>query len=568
MKLSALLLPILIALSLALPQPTQAQEEILRYHVNLNVFPDAKVQITEEIDYYFGTNQRHGIFREIPYIISDKNGNKFMLDIKVGEVYAHSPHNRDLVPYETYYSDENLIIKIGDPNKTISGARNYYISYEVKGSISYFEDHDELYWNVIGTNWTVPISGASVALDFSKLTQDQNVIDNIEVICFTGPDSSTSQDCGVIKGDQRYNIVPNNQLQPNEGLTFAASFPKGLVEIYEPKPYKSWSGISLRTWIIIVANVVLSMGIFLLWFLRGRDPSNKKIILRMYDSPKDDRGQELSPLELGTVVDEKIHPRDISAEIINLAIKKYLVIEDIEHDILKIVKIRNTKLMKGPMLIDDPKMNGLKPHQKELLRAFEVHEKEEVYLKDLKVSLPSRIQTLQKNLYEKLTADGYFKSNPQTVRMVYLGIGFALSFVWLYLPSVLMVVFSFFMPRRTEKGVEAKRHGLGLKQFLDSQDRQFEFQEKNLYMFEKLLPYAISFGVAKIWASKFNDLYDYMPEWYSSNTMTSFNTTSFTRDLETNLGSFQSNYSASTSKSGFSGGSSGGGGGGGGGGSW
>ena len=128
------------------------------------------------------------------------------------------------------------------------------------------------------------------------------------------------------------------------------------------------------------------------------------------------------------------------------------------------------------------------------------------------------------------------------------------------------------MPRRTLAGAEAKRYALGLKEFLVSQERELEFQEENYFLFEKLLPYAIVFGVAKIWAGKFAHITKYQPDWYQSSGGRVFTPMVLTNRLEKNLASMQASYtptrSSSGFSSGFSGGSSGGGFGGGGGGSW
>ena len=131
------------------------------------------------------------------------------------------------------------------------------------------------------------------------------------------------------------------------------------------------------------------------------------------------------------------------------------------------------------------------------------------------------------------------------------------------------------MSRRTLYGAQVKHKGMGLKKFLSGQERQLEFQEKQFFLFEKLLPYAIVFGVAKVWAKRFEGMTSYRPEWYESEAGGVFTPIVFTSILSHNLSTIQSSYVATptTSSSGFSsgfggGGFSGGGFGGGGGGSW
>jgi hypothetical protein len=63
-------------------------------------------------------------------------------------------------PDSGYSVDSNgssISIKIGNPDQTVTGAHWYTITYLVRGSLNAFADHDELYWNVVGNQWEVPI---------------------------------------------------------------------------------------------------------------------------------------------------------------------------------------------------------------------------------------------------------------------------------------------------------------------------------------------------------------------------------------------------------------------------
>jgi uncharacterized membrane protein len=126
------------------------------------------------------------------------------------------------------------------------------------------------------------------------------------------------------------------------------------------------------------------------------------------------------------------------------------------------------------------------------------------------------------------------------------------------------------MPRKTLLGAQIARDAHSLKNFLTSQKRQLEFQAQNQMMFEKLLPYAIAFGVEKVWAKRFEKINLHEPSWYQGySTTSSFNSIYFAGALSNSFSSFKSSSAPSSSGSGFGGGGfSGGGGGGGGGGSW
>ncbi len=83
------------------------------------------------------------------------------------------------------------------------------------------------------------------------------------------------------------------------------------------------------------------------------------------------------------------------------------------------------------------------------------------------------------------------------------------------------------MSRKTLAGAEAVRHIEGLKQYIYTAERyRVKFQE-NENIFEKILPYAMIFGMADKWANAFEDIYTHDPQWYSSKTGSTFNASTF-----------------------------------------
>ncbi len=205
-----------------------------------------------------------------------------------------------------------------------------------------------------------------------------------------------------------------------------------------------------------------------------------------------------------------------------------------------------------------------------LLRAI-FESKDRVALADL--DLHDTFETVKKQLYESMVTDGFFPENPQTQRTkYYILAGFALITGNILL-CIVAAVFGTLMPRKTLFGAEQAAVARSLKNFLVSQDRQLAFQAKNQMMFEKLLPYAIAFGVEKIWAARFKDIALKQPDWYVSSTGAQFNALIFANSIgraaAVSFASSIASHSSSGFSSGFGGGGfSGGGGGGGGGGSW
>ena len=191
-------------------------------------------------------------------------------------------------------------------------------------------------------------------------------------------------------------------------------------------------------------------------------------------------------------------------------------------------------------------------------------------LKDKKLS--TTITTVQNQVYENLISEEFFAGNPQKIR-TFFGVMTGLAvFTMNPLLIISALTFGMHMPRKTEEGARQAAIGTSLKNFLSSQERTLEHQAITQTFFEKLLPFAVAFGVERLWAQRFKDLAMEEPDWYHSSTNSHFSSAYLSQSLHSSFSQFQSAATPTSSSSGFSsggsGGSSGGGGGGGGGGSW
>jgi uncharacterized membrane protein YgcG len=258
------------------------------------------------------------------------------------------------------------------------------------------------------------------------------------------------------------------------------------------------------------------------------------------------------------LIDEIVDLRDISASIVDLARRGYLKIEERKKNDFYLIKTKNDN-------------HGLQPFEKKLLEGI-FGDKDIARLKDK--HLAKTVEEASNLVYDQLVTEGFFPKNPNATRIFYSIIG-VLALISGNL-GLALIAFTFgrAMPAKTIFGVEAANISKSLKNFLTSQERQLAFQAKNQQLFEKLLPYAVAFGVERIWAERFRDINLKPPEWYTSYGSTrAFNSLVFTKSLSSSMSSFRSAATPVTSTtghvSGFGGGGfSGGGGGGGGGGSW
>ena len=141
----------------------QSAERITNYRTTIAIQDDGRLEITEVIAYDFGSNERHGIFRDIPTRFPFDSEHERIYPLHLRSVTA----DPESTPTDTKVSEVDNVtrIRIGDPDVTITGQHTYVITYEVEGALNHFEDHDELFWNAIGTGvGTTPVGIATTTV--------------------------------------------------------------------------------------------------------------------------------------------------------------------------------------------------------------------------------------------------------------------------------------------------------------------------------------------------------------------------------------------------------------------
>ncbi len=535
----------------------QSYEHIENFGTYVSVNADGTIDVRETILYDFGQQERHGIFRNIPFTKRGENNDRF--DLKF-ENFKVNDEKGKAYEFDKSTENEQIVLKIGDPDETITGTHTYVISYKVSGAIGYFNDHDEFYWNTTGNGWEVPISSATASIDIHTLIER----DDLQLACYTGKYGSDEKNCEMTTFEGIYTMTTISPLAPYEGFTAIVGFPKGIVEYLPAEKYVSFwekpigkiaiAGIILTAifWYLLLPVILLFR-----YFKHGRDPYVGPNVTSWYDPPETVGGRKLTPAETGGLIDENVDTRDIFATIIDLARRGYIKIKEQDKKNFSLIHANKPS-----------SKDTLAPYEEKLIDGI-FKEKKEIKLKDVK--LYKTVQEVEKMIYEGLVSDGFFPQNPKSIRTKYYALGtVALPTFNLVLASIAFFI-GRIMPRKTLYGAQQANVAKGIKSFINSQERQMNFQGDKQMFFEKLLPFAVAFGVEKNWAKRFEKFDLKNPDWYQSTTSSHFNAAL----LASSLGSSYSNFkSASTppssSSSGFSsgGGFSGGGGGGGGGGSW
>ncbi|MBI2416103.1 MAG: DUF2207 domain-containing protein [Candidatus Kerfeldbacteria bacterium] len=554
---------VVLAANIAWVGTVQA-ESIDNFIVRIDIQPDATVFIEESITYDFGYAYRHGIFRNIPVRYDTDTGDTRWLWLTVDSVLRDD----QLEPYTVSSVGRYRQIKIGDPDSTIDGKHTYRIRYRVEGAINYFNDLDELYWNITGNEWTVVIDHAEAMVRLPGTVSDND----LRLACYVGPVEGTNT-CPITVRDGRITAQVDDLLVA-DGLTIAVGWPKNIVS--EPGVWLQARLWWWRYWgIIVFGSVTVVMA--LVWLLFGKDPKGRPTIVPQYEPPA-----QLKPTLVGTLIDEHVHNRDITAGILWLAQQGFITIEQLSAGgILKKPDYRLT--LRKPL-------NSITETIEQRIAELIFQSETSVTLKTIRNDLQrgKKLQALRSDIYGELVKRGLYKHNPTIVRVIFIflavavtgilvlsveqyrtGISLAMNFV----TGAVIVIFGWLMARKTKLGAETKDDVVGFKWFLRVTDQaRFTFHNapaKKPTQFMEYLPYAVALGVEQQWAEQFKDINIPAPDWYIGTAGGYFVASQFVSNFSTFTNSMTSGLQAASAKSAStSGGSSGGGFGGGGGGSW
>jgi uncharacterized membrane protein len=558
---------LVLKLPIANAQYSSGTEKIASFTGEIKINTDSSINVTENVAYDFGESQKHGIFRFVPIKYKARGGN-FNLRITNVKILDENgvPQN-----FTTTYTGNNIKFQIGDADKLIGGQKNYVINYVIRRAVNYFSDHDELYWNFTGNEWQVPIESASV-----KIILPDAAKENLQYKCYEGEFGSTNE-CSAIANGNTLEYASTGALNPGEGLTIVAGWPKGITQA--PSSWVKAMDVVQDNWTLFVPIIVFVF-MYRLWNKKGRDPKGRGTIIAQYEAP-----EKLAPAEVGTMVDGSADNKDVSATIIDLAVRGFLKIKRSEEK--GIFGTTSAQYFFTKLKDEEPQRD----FEKDVLNGIFDGGKEKK-LSDLKNKFYKTLQTVKSQLYKDITEKGYYVSNPNNTRIGWL-VGGIIGGVFLtvvfgslqggwgtlsgIISTTILVVFGWLMPAVTEKGAELKENILGFKDFLSvTETDRLKFHnapEKNPEMFEKFLPYAMALGVESEWAKQFEGIYNQQPDWYEDSSGRMFNAiilsnivNDFSSSAMTTMSSQPS--SASGGGSGFSGGGGGGGFGGGGGGSW
>lgn len=596
---------LLVAVLLVLPSALSGQRSwfIEQFHTDLDVRQNGDVEVTESIRFRFNGSW-NGIYRDLRLTPPDVYGRRDLFDVDLVSITDDA--GRPLRFESSRQGARTQRWQVWIPGAQ-DASRTVVIRYVVHNALGFFGEPgqpnylDEMYWNVTGTEWEVRIERASARINLPA------GLEPTESAGYTGGEGSTEQAVGIETIGGSVAFTATRPLGPGENLTAATSWPGGSVT-RTAQPSALSRGLS-SAWPVIIPFLVFGFA-FREWRRKGADPEALPIAVR-YEPPDD-----LSPAEIGTLVDHRAEMHDITATLVDLAVRGYLHIEMQEKKVLGLFSTKEYVFHLKRAREDWTDLSG---HEREYLDALFKHSGSSaggflsavlgssepmtmdgagegptygsVGLSDLKDRFYKDLSDIRKAIYGQLISKGHYRRNPSTVKAVWsigglalLGLsvaaaGWAAANVLLFVDPVVLgvaggvsglivLVFAQIMPARTLRGARAREKALGFKEFLDRvEEDRFKRMIKSPEQFEQFLPFAMAFKVEKRWAKAFEDMYREPPRWYTGYDGGTFHASSFANDISAMSTAASSAMSSSPSGS-SGGGSSGGGGGGGGGGAF
>jgi uncharacterized membrane protein len=485
---------------------------IADFEDTITVERDGSALVNERITLVF-VGEWHGIHRTIPIEYPGPNGTNYGLFLNITSVTDGSGNK---LKYESSTSGGFRDLKIYIPD-AVDTTRTVEIGYRVRNGTRFFKDYDEFYWNVTGNDWPVPIDHVTATVHFPASASG-----SLRAQAFTGVYGSTQNDATATVNGSDTQFETNNPLPMRGGMT---------IDVYIPKGILSEPGALTKLFWFLGGNPVVFLPLmtfavmFPLWWYKGRDPNAGMSVAPLYEPPPD-----ISPAEAGTLIDDSIHPRDITSTMVDLAVRGYIKIEEVAD---KGLVFTHKDYIFHLLRPKDQWGKELAPHERVML--------ENVFaggtgtrLSSLKNRFYTAVPVIREDIMSALKRKGIYMLDPASanalsvVAAVAILIPFAIfqytgwanffSSIPLLIGCVLIsaaiwFLFARVMTAKTVKGARTLVAVLGFQEFMNRVDAE-RLKLMPPTTFEKFLPYAMALGVEHHWAQAFAGIVKDPPSWY------------------------------------------------------
>ena len=598
-------------------------EKIRNYEVTVQINKNGTLTVNEVIDYQFGEEFKHGIYRDIPL-----RSKRFGFDVHKSFIKMNwiKRDGKD-EEYTKNHFYEGIRYRIGSETELVNLYKTesvYELNYDIYNAVFEKDGIYQVYYNAIGQFWNVPIEQASVIIRFPDGQKiKKNEIEKLEV--YTGSYGEKGENYDILENDEEIHIS-TKELEAKNGLTFMLNLKTDKIS---PTLVDKLKIVYLSNpAIIILPFLLLFLTIYSIvtWKFFGKDPQGKSVIPE-FNLPKD-----ISPMFAAYINGERDTVEILNAGIFTLLTKGFIVANRVNGEI-KYNKESKTVYTQETELAEEERM---------LLDSLS-SEKNDIFGSEKRIyNKANSIIEILKDKYHKIiyknngsflvpfycaapvfmififSQTNFEIFNPFIILYILITLGSFFHRIWITVSKklliglviivilgvssyqgieilvfttyfvILFIVYAKLIGKYTNEGLRKKEYLKGMKMYIktaeENQIRKFDNVKELIEYFNGILPFAVALGVkneAIKLMKKTIKLYnfDINESYINSHThMYAYSNNSFTNIFSRSYSSGKSKimsekFSSSKSGSGgggfFSGGGfSGGGSGGGGGGSW
>lgn len=527
-RLVAVVLSLFLVLAAGPAHASDAEDRITRYDMWIDIAADGVAQVVLDLDVDFGHQANHGPY--LTWQVRQYWDETYDVVAPIRDVRASSPTADATVVTET--SGDDLAIRIGSEDRTYTGVHSYRVSFQVEGwvgSVGRIDGitEDEVYRNLI-TGWEIPVENVTVRV--------------------MGPVPVTSAECFAVAGTNPCTsaevragaaVMTQDQVAPGSPMTVLVKFPAGTFGGVAPILDERWNPATAFSLTPATGGLALALGggLTALVLRRSRRVGADEHFAGLTpglmptgaDHPVTDAGggavavrftppEGLRPGQVGTVIDERADVADVTATVVDLAVRGYLRIVETSP--------AGSRAKDKEWRFDwiAPSTQGLVPYELMLVeKIFQGQASRS--LADLRTTFATSMAEVRSELYRDVTAAGWFRGNPQHARwkwggasavaILVAGVAAVLLAVlthWglvglaLLVPAIVMAARTGAAPARTATGSAVTAQAEGFRRYLSvAEGDQLRFEEDQ-DRFSRYLPFAIAFGVTERWTRVFQDL--------------------------------------------------------------
>lgn len=567
------LIAILTVLAPSVPAHADASDDVVRkVDVNVELDKEGIAHITETYTWDFGDRNGLGFYRTLTQYMGWPQDPTFMRKYEYSNFAVSSPSG---APAEVWVEGEDgdeLRVSVGAPDgsdDTRSGVQTYVLSYDMAGALNQIRgqestgNQDEFYWNAFN-DWDVLMEDITV-----NVHGPSSVVD---VSCYAGPNGS-SEPCDDYASSESTATFHADALPAGDVLSIMAAYEADsftnaspiLIEVpeYDYDEYQEESSQNIWPWVLGIAVAIIAGIAGLVAFINRKSRDYHYVGLGPTELPRP--GNEsyyaveilkseppvtvqqsppvgLRPAEAALLLDKNAKSTTVSATILDLAVRGYLIIAEVDSKGRK--KPNDWLIMRAP---NPPGIDGLKPFEAKLLSEL-LGARESVLVSDLKGSFYDQIDSYRKDLLEAAYSNEWLLKKLGRPRL--------------------------------PKGRALYEQSRGFREYLRTVDASGLRWDRDHDVFSAYLPWAVAFGLTNRWNEMFEQRAaqitseEVIPIWYltsNRSSPTSFKDVSyamhrFSSTAATSLATTPASSGGSGSFSsggGFAGGGGGGGGGGG-----